>query len=131
MKVFPRTSNGKIDRNASVFQTIELGKNPSDDIENLTPAEKKIREIWCTTLKTQDISVSDNFFEIGGNSLLAISVFSKIESEFNLDLGLRMFFDSPRIKDLGELIDIAILRNESKKHQRKDKIFSKIVKGQV
>ena len=131
MKVFPRTSNGKIDRNASVFQTIELGKNPSDDIENLTPAEKKIREIWCTTLKTQDISVSDNFFEIGGNSLLAISVFSKIESEFNLDLGLRMFFDSPRIKDLGELIDIAILRNESKKHQRKDKVFSKIVKGQV
>jgi amino acid adenylation domain-containing protein/FkbH-like protein len=128
---FPRTSSGKIDRKATVFQTIELGSNGREDIMNLTPTEKKIREIWCTTLKTQDISVSDNFFEVGGNSLLAISVFSKIESEFKLELGLRVFFDSPRIKDLGEIIDIAKLRANNRTQERKEKVFSKIVKGQV
>ncbi len=40
-------------------------------------------------LKTNGYSPTDNFFDVGGNSLMAISVFSRISSAFNLDLGLR------------------------------------------
>jgi amino acid adenylation domain-containing protein len=131
MKEFPRTSNGKIDRKALVFQIDETGSNGKDHLVHLTAAEKRIHEIWCKVLKTKDISLSDNFFEVGGNSLLAISVFSKIESEFNVSLGLRVFFDSPRIKDLGELIDIAKMRMVKSGKEKKEKADYKIVKGQV
>ena len=39
---------------------------------------------------------------------MAISVFSRIKSTFNIELGLRIFFDSPRIKDLAEAIDVEV-----------------------
>jgi amino acid adenylation domain-containing protein len=131
MKWFPKTSNGKTDRKALSFEINESGSIGSDEIKTLTPAEKIIHKIWCETLKTQDISITDNFFEVGGNSLLAISVFSKIESVFNIKLALRVFFDSPRIKDLAETIEITKQKMVDNKPDRKDKIHSKIVKGEI
>lgn len=131
LKEFPRTSSGKIDRKAIFLDPGELVSKGKVDLPDLTPSEKIIREIWCSTLKTHDISVGDNFFEVGGNSLLAISVFSKIESEFNISLGLRVFFDSPRIKDLGEIIDIAKQNMSDNMPGKREKDFSKIVKGHL
>jgi amino acid adenylation domain-containing protein/FkbH-like protein len=132
MKEFPKTSNGKIDRKSLIFQINELGKTGSDEIEALTPTEKVIFKIWSETLKTEDITVTDNFFESGGNSLLAIAVFSKIESAFNIDLGLRVFFDSPRIKDLAEAIDISVKKSVKQKSVDKPtKPESKLVIGEI
>jgi len=83
-------------------------------------------------LKTKDISTIDNFFDIGGNSLLAISVFAKIEAAFNVELGLRIFFDSPRIKDLAETIDFAIHRNVKQKPSKKSNgEGARIIEGEI
>lgn len=131
MKGFPKTNNGKIDRKALRFEIIEVESNRRDDIKTLTPTERIIYNIWSETLKTKDISLTDNFFEIGGNSLLAISVFSKIESALKVKLSLRVFFDSPRIKDLGETIDIAQQEFLGNTPDKKDKIGSKIVIGEI
>ena len=106
MHGFPKTINGKIDRDALVLEISEIAEKNIQHLKTLTETEKKILEIWSDVLKTKDILTTDNFFEIGGNSLLSISVMSKIESVFNIELGLRVFFDSPRIKDLAEAIDI-------------------------
>jgi amino acid adenylation domain-containing protein len=112
---FPTTSNGKVDTkmllseyikssNVNVSKNSEIGHE--GDMDYLRPIYKIIYKIWCEALKTKDILLTDNFFEIGGNSVLAISVFTKIESACNVKLDLRVFFDSPRIKDLGEAIEI-------------------------
>jgi amino acid adenylation domain-containing protein/FkbH-like protein len=131
MGEFPRTSNGKIDRKALVVDTEDIENTPGDLIK-LSPTENVIHGIWCETLRTENILVTDNFFEIGGNSILAISAFSKILTAFNLQLGLRVFFDSPRIKDLSETFDI-IIQNSEEIESRKKIVTEKykIVKGEI
>jgi acyl-coenzyme A synthetase/AMP-(fatty) acid ligase/acyl carrier protein len=131
MKVFPRTSNGKIDRKAFIFNITDVAGRGGEQKDYMTHTEKIIHDIWCETLKTQDISVTDNFFETGGNSLLAISVFSKLETALNIKLNLRVFFDSPRIKDLAESFDIEKLKVVDNKPYKKESVFSKIIKGEI
>ncbi len=135
MKEFPRTLNGKVDRKALIFKFNDLPGVPdrvSLDIKTLNPTEKRIFDIWCDILKTNDILITDNFFEIGGNSLLAISVMAQINSNFNSSLGLRVFFDSPRIIDLAEAIDIVVqktLINDTAGRINGNSI--KVVKGEI
>jgi amino acid adenylation domain-containing protein len=132
MQGFSKTINGKTDRKALNFNLKELKGKSSEENINLTPTEKIIHDIWCEALKTKEISNSDNFFDIGGNSLLALSVFSKIESAFNVELGLRIFFDSPRIKDLAEAIDISMNKDVEQKSFKK--ILSedtRIIQGEI
>ncbi|RPI73976.1 MAG: acyl carrier protein, partial [Ignavibacteriales bacterium] len=71
------------------------------------------------------------FFNLGGNSLLAISVFSKIESAFKVKMSLRVFFDSPIIKDLAETMEITQQKIVDNKPDKKENISSKIIKGQI
>jgi amino acid adenylation domain-containing protein len=110
---FPMLPNGKINKKALTVEIDESDrKNEIDlNLKEITPTELIIYNIWCEALKTKDISTKDNFFTVGGNSLLAINVYSKIESAFNVRLGLRVFFDSPRIKDLAEAIYILGLKS--------------------
>jgi tyrocidine synthetase-3 len=132
MHGFPKTTSGKIERKELHLNINDLENRESQDIGTLTQTERKILNIWCDILKTKKISITDNFFDIGGNSLLAISVFSKIKSAFNIEFGLRVFFESPRIKDLAEAIDIALQRSiEQKPVDKKDEIDSNIVKGEI
>ena len=128
---FPRTNNGKTDRKALLFDFTDRDKKDNHEIESLTPAEKIIYDIWCDALKTKDISATDNFFNLGGNSLLAISVFSKIESAFEIKLNLRVFFDSPRIRDLGETIKNSKQKMVNSNPDKKNKKNSKIIKGKI
>jgi acyl carrier protein len=128
---FPKTVNGKIDKDALTLDVDDLLIKESQDLKTFTPTELKIYEIWCEALKTQDISVTDNFFEVGGNSLIAISVFSKIESEFNVELGLRVFFDSPIIKDLAEIIDVLKHKAGDHKSIKKTKEDARIIGGEI
>jgi acyl-coenzyme A synthetase/AMP-(fatty) acid ligase/acyl carrier protein len=131
MNGFPKTINGKTDKDSLVLDNNELVIKERKDLITFTPTEEIIYEIWREALKTQDISVTDNFFEIGGNSLLALSVFSKIELAFNIVLALRIFFDSPRIKDLAEAIDITIYKMDGSISNNKDKIDSNIIIGEI
>ena len=114
MHGFPLTINGKVNREALKYEVSEIPDNHTRDNLSFTPTEEKIHKIWCDVLKTREILPDDNFFEIGGNSLLAIGVISRIESEFKLELGLRALFDNPRIRDLSEFIfNLKEFRNDS------------------
>ena len=55
-------------------------------------------------MKTADISLSDNFFDIGGNSLLAISLTNKISKEFNIVLKALKVFELPTVRDQAEFL---------------------------
>ncbi len=107
---FPRMPNGKINRKALILNP-EVQKQKKEVIhKELSVTQKKILIIFQDVLKIKSISITDNFFEIGGNSLLAINVFSKIESSFDMQLSLRTFFDGPRIKDLAEIVDFNLFK---------------------
>jgi amino acid adenylation domain-containing protein len=129
MHGFKKTINGKIDRKALNFDLSELKGKERKGTEDLSPTEKILLDIWCDVLKTKDILSTDNFFEIGGNSLLTISIASKIENIFNINFEIRNFFSTPRIKDLAELIEIKIQSNYF--IQKQNDSLIKMIKGEI
>lgn len=106
LKGFPKNVNGKIDRKALHFDINEFGGEKLPDKNTLTATESVLLNIWCEILKLKNITVTDNFFEIGGNSLLTISMAAKIEKTFQVEFNIRSVFSTPTIKDLAELIDL-------------------------
>ncbi len=104
MHGFPTTINGKTDRKALVYDTGELVNREKTDLTKSSQAERTLMRIWGDILKTGDLSLSDNFFDIGGNSLLAISLTNRISKEFNVVLKALKVFEFPTIRDQAEFL---------------------------
>ena len=66
--------------------------------------ETILAEIWEELLRRESVSVTDNFFEIGGHSLLGTQVISRVRETFQVDVPLRALFESPSIAAFGEQI---------------------------
>ena len=127
---FPRLSNGKINKKELIF---DHKKAADDDIKHqeMSSTEAAVYQVWKDILKTDNISVTDNFFFLGGNSLLAISACSLIEKKLNIELGLKTFFYSPCIKDIANAIDLSD-QNTGKPNITGEFISeSNIVKGEI
>ncbi|HEX3008406.1 MAG TPA: amino acid adenylation domain-containing protein, partial [Bacteroidales bacterium] len=129
MNGFPKNVNGKIDRKALTFDMSELSTGERKETGELTNTEKKLIEIWAEILKTKDILTTDNFFDIGGNSLMTINLSSKIEKNFNIEFNLRNFFTAPRIKDLALQIDLK--QNLTANANRRPESSSRIIEGEI
>ena len=64
------------------------------------------------SLQSNDISITANFFEVGGNSLLAVRLTTIVKEKFNLQnelIGVREVFNFPVLKDMSDKIGLAIL----------------------
>ncbi|MFV1967159.1 MAG: amino acid adenylation domain-containing protein, partial [Pirellulaceae bacterium] len=100
----PYTTSGKVDRGA-LPQPDWSGKTPShESVAPRTPAEQKLASIWCDVLNVEQVGVHDNFFDLGGNSLLALRLTSHVRSVFSVDLPLVTLFASPTVADLAHQI---------------------------
>lgn len=107
----PRTNTGKVDRRALAgLQGVapELGTN---FVEPGTDAERRLAEIWKQILSIDKVSIHDNFFHLGGHSLMATRVISRIRDSFNVELSLRSFFEEPTIAELVRMIDPATAKD--------------------
>ncbi|MGB8192955.1 MAG: amino acid adenylation domain-containing protein [Chitinophagaceae bacterium] len=106
MAAFPLTSSGKIDRNKlpdpSEYYN-EAKKHSSLTAQTVT--EKKLLEIWKEILELKQISIDDNFFEIGGHSLKATRLASKIYRVFGINLALKTIFTHTTITALAQQIE--------------------------
>lgn len=98
---FPLTSNGKIDRNAlpKPSRSIDLGKNL---VRPSHKRETQMAEIWSQVLDCdyEQISLCDNFFDLGGDSLKAVSLFIEIEKVFGKRLPIDSLWQAPTIEQL-------------------------------
>ena len=95
-----QTANLKEKGNISFEDIVVYGKN----IEELTQIEKKIVSIWANVLETTEIDVYDKFFEIGGNSLLALNLQKALNAEFGSMLTITDIFVYSSIIELAEYI---------------------------
>ncbi|HEX3229323.1 MAG TPA: non-ribosomal peptide synthetase [Pyrinomonadaceae bacterium] len=101
----PLTPNGKVDRAGLPEPTIENTLRDEDFIAPCTPIETRLAKILCSLLNISEVSVNDNFFLLGGHSLLGTQLIAKIRSAFGVDMALRTLFDAPSIAELSSEIE--------------------------
>ncbi|MBE6876626.1 MAG: methyltransferase, partial [Ruminococcus sp.] len=109
MPSFPVTRNGKIDRAEikRIYQArMELTRVETEDTEEKTDLEKRMAEIWCEELKIHTISKHDNFYLVGGDSLLIAQVIAKMKEklpeakEWEWDELLQEMMQTPNVYEL-------------------------------
>ena len=112
---FPLTPTGKINRNA-LPDLCELDLPKVEYVAPRNEIEEKLVKIWEEVLgkKKEEIGVHDDFFDLGGDSLKAFRVVSRIQNVFGLSLELRNFFSYPNIEDISEYISISIWIEDDK-----------------
>ncbi|OMF04068.1 non-ribosomal peptide synthetase [Paenibacillus amylolyticus] len=99
----PLTPNGKIDRKA--LPTPEEGASAGREyVAPRTDLETKLVSIWQDVLGSVTIGVTDNFFDLGGHSLRATTLVSKVHKELHVDLPLRDVFRYSTIEAMAEVI---------------------------
>ncbi len=74
-------------------------------VQPRTDTEKALAAIWKQLLNVQHVSIDDDFFELGAQSLMAIRAVSRIRDAFGVDLSLRSLFERPTVAGLAEVID--------------------------
>src|SRR5439155_1503885 len=104
LDAFPLTPNGKIDR-AALPAPSGQGRASSEYSPPQTDTERRLAEIWSKVLDIEDIGVNDNFFALGGHSLMAVRLFAETERKLGVRLPLSALFQTATIAGLAELID--------------------------
>ena len=105
LEKLPLTINGKLDKNALPnleFDAVSPYVHPKNEVEH------KLCKIYSDVLGLPEeiIGISDEFYKLGGNSLLAIRLTSKINDELNLQISLADFLSQQTIESLSNYISI-------------------------
>jgi len=109
LPALPLTANGKVDRGALPEPNAENTLRDEEFIRPRTPIEQRVATTLCSLLNLSEVSVNDNFFLLGGHSLLGTQLIVKIRSTFGVDLALRTLFDAPTIAELAAEIEQQIV----------------------
>jgi acyl carrier protein len=101
---FPLTPNGKVDRQALPQPDIQ-SSSAAEFAPPETETEKALADIWREVLGIKRVGLSDNFFDLGGHSLMATRVASRVTLTFGVRLPLRALFEHPTLASLSAQID--------------------------
>jgi amino acid adenylation domain-containing protein len=103
----PLNANGKLDRRALPAPG---GQEPGTGyVAPGTPTEEALAAIWAEVLGRKRVGSHDNFFDLGGHSLKATQVVSRIRETFGVELPLRQLFEQPTVAALASCIEISDL----------------------
>lgn len=105
MDTIPLTASGKIDRNALPPPTQAHQLRGDEYIAPRTPFEERMTGILTTLLRLERIGVNDNFFLLGGNSLLGAQVIARIRDAFGIEPPLLSLFNHPTVAELSSEIE--------------------------
>ncbi|WP_229531474.1 non-ribosomal peptide synthetase [Planctobacterium marinum] len=121
IETMPLTPNGKIDR--QVLAQISTTPETRDFVPPETQMEKIMCQIWQELLGLNRVSVTDNFFEIGGHSLSAMKFFTLLWQRHQIDLDVKTIFEFPTLQHLANYIDVmhsgeALVETETAEEQK-------------
>jgi pristinamycin I synthase-3/4 len=98
----PLTLNGKLDRKAMPepdFDAASVYRAPE------TPNQEKLCAIFASVLEVERVGIDDSFFDLGGQSLQALRLLSRIRAELGVDLLVNLLFDVPTVAGLAKHIE--------------------------
>jgi len=106
LETLPLSANGKVNREALLthYQTHHQGQKQTRISGPRNSVEKRVLELWQEQIDLEQLGIEDNFFEVGGNSLIAVQVIAKIRKVFSIEIPLRQIFEHPTIEGMAKYI---------------------------
>ena len=141
LNALPLTSSGKLDRKALPAPDVSseiavteytvsgapqdgrghrvqvLGSNATEYVAPRTPLEEQLTAIWAEVLSLPRVGIQDNFFAIGGHSLLITQVLARVADRLQVTLPVRTLFKNPTVAGLAEAIEKARERGSELRKQ--------------
>jgi amino acid adenylation domain-containing protein len=124
LDALPLTDTLKVDRKALPKPN---GLRPEIAVPYAAPRnsiEAALAKIWAEMLELDQVGVHDNFFDLGGHSLAATRVISRVVLTFPLNLPVKVLFDSPTVAEMAEVI--AAHRDNNPRNASLDKILNEV-----
>jgi len=110
LEQLPLTLNGKVDRNQLPPPDWEQ-MSEREYVAPRTPVEQALAEMFAQVLGVERVGVHDNFFLLGGHSLQAMQIVSRVREAFFPEFALRGFFDGPTIAASASRIEAMVTVN--------------------
>jgi acyl carrier protein len=117
LEKLPLIANGKIDR---------MSLPPADDTNILrdnayaaprTDIEKTVAKMLARLLELEDVDLRDNFFSIGGHSLLGAQLVARVRETFEIEMPLRVIFEAPTVAELSAEIERLLVKTRRDKRK--------------
>lgn len=105
LDALPLTPNRKLDRRALPVPHQLQGERIEPQAKPRSEAEHALVEIWKEVLSLDQVGIHENFFDLGGHSLMAVRLFAVMEKTFSKRLPLATLFQAPTIAQLAELLE--------------------------
>jgi amino acid adenylation domain-containing protein len=106
LDALPLTAHGKVDRKA-----LPMPESPRSDAEAFvgprTPVEEKLAAIWSEILGVERIGARDDFFLLGGHSLSATRILSRVRDSLGVNLSLAVVFETPTVQGMAAAVSAA------------------------
>jgi GT2 family glycosyltransferase/thioesterase domain-containing protein len=100
LHAFPQTTSGKVDRNALPDAEPIASAIDGELRAPETELQRSMAAIWCDVLDLTEVGIDEDFFALGGTSVLAVELRDRVERELGTELPLRTFFEAPTILGL-------------------------------
>ena len=104
LEALPVSPNGKIDRKALPAPGRSRPELDTPLVDGRTPLEKDLIQIWGEVLELDQIGIHDNFLDLGGNSLAATRIISRVIARFQTEIPLGSLFQSPTVAEMAAVI---------------------------
>jgi hypothetical protein len=105
----PLNASGKVDRQALPLPTVAERLTDEVYVAPCTPVEVRVAAMLADLLHFDKVSAADNFFLVGGNSLLGAQVIARIRDAFGVELSLLTLFDNPTVSGLAAEVESQLI----------------------
>ena len=118
--------NGKVDRR--LLPSLEDAR-PALEASYVGPRtelEQSIAKTWEEILGIKPIGIHDEFFDLGGHSLVAMSILTRLGDRYHLTLPLRVIFEAPTVADLANYVDVLLWATNAPNDQADDPFLKRV-----
>ncbi len=104
LAAWPLTVNAKLDRGALPAPQGKAACSDRPYLAPQTPIEEVLAAIWAEVLGVERVGALDNFFDLGGHSLMAMRLIAAIRDSLGIELPLKAFFEAPTVAQMGRVL---------------------------
>ncbi|MFV5997267.1 amino acid adenylation domain-containing protein [Streptomyces sp. NPDC056231] len=107
---FPLTANGKVDRKAlpALSDVVQQARAGESHVDPRTGTEEALAQLWARLLELDRVGIHDDFFALGGHSLLVASMATEVQERWGIPLMLTTVFKNRTVAALAQVIDESV-----------------------